>query len=163
MKKKPLTMTLTPGGRIPVKIKADNPQFIPMYKTAGSVAADLVANIPANETGDRVIHLGPGHIEVIDCGFNMALPVGWEAQIRCRSGLATRGVQVTNGIGTIDSDFRGRVTVIVNNAGREIINIKHGDRFAQMALKPVWYFAWDVTDVLDETERGENGLGSTGQ
>ena len=162
MKKASLSTTLTLGGRIPVKIKADSPQFIPMYKTKGAAAADLVANIPANEAGERVVHLGPGHIAVIDCGFNMALPPGWEAQVRCRSGLATRGVQVTNGIGTVDDDYRGRITVILNNAGREIVNIKHGDRFAQFALKPVWYFAWDVVDYLDETERGEGGMGSTG-
>lgn len=134
-----------------------------MYKSKGAAAADLIANIPPNETGERIIRLAPGHIETIDCGFSMALPPGWEAQIRCRSGMAQKGVQVTNGIGTIDDDYRGRLMVILNNAGREIVNIKHGDRFAQMALKPVWYFAWNMVNELDDTVRGEGGLGSTGQ
>jgi dUTP pyrophosphatase len=134
-----------------------------MYKTQGSVAADLVANIPPNDIGERIIRLAPGHIEVIDAGFCMALPPGWEAQIRCRSSMAQKGVQVTNGIGTIDSDYRGRIMVVLNNAGREIVNIKHGERFAQMSIKPVFYFAWNIVNELDDTERGEGGFGSTGQ
>jgi dUTP pyrophosphatase len=92
----------------------------------------------------------------------MALPPGWEAQIRPRSGLAQKGVQVTNSPGTIDDDYRGRLMVVLNNAGREIVNIKHGDRFAQMALKPVWYFSWNIVDELESTERGDAGFGSTG-
>jgi len=151
------------GERIPVKIKADSPQFIPMYKTMGSAAADLIANIPPNDVGERIIRLAPGHIETIDCGFSMALPPGWEAQIRCRSSMAQKGIQVTNGIGTIDDDYRGRIMVILNNTGREIVNIKHGDRFAQMALKPVYYFQWAIVNELEETARGEGGFGSTGQ
>lgn len=133
-----------------------------MYKTKGSAAADLIANIPANDVGERILRLAPGHIETIDCGFSMALPPGWEAQIRPRSGLAQKGVQVTNSPGTIDDDYRGRLMVVLNNAGREIVNIKHGDRFAQMALKPVWYFSWNIVDELESTERGDAGFGSTG-
>jgi dUTP pyrophosphatase len=155
------TISTQGGTRIPVKIKADSPQFIPMYKTKGSAAADLIANIPPNDIGERIIRIAPGHIETIDCGFTMALPPGWEAQIRARSGLAQKGIQVTNGIGTIDDDYRGRIMVIINNAGREIVNIKHGDRFAQMALKPVWYFEWNIVSELDETDR-KGGFGSTG-
>jgi len=159
-------MTLSPTSlmnpRIPVDIKADSPQFIPMYKTKGSAAADLVANIPENDRGDRFIQLLPGHVVTIDAGFCMALPSGWEAQIRARSSLAQKGVQVTNGPGTIDNDFRGRIQVILNNAGKEIVVIKHGERFAQMSLKPVWHFQWNMVDELDVTERGENGFGSTG-
>lgn len=133
-----------------------------MYKTKGSAAADLIANIPENDLGERIIRLAPGHIETIDCGFSMALPPGWEAQIRCRSSMAQKGVQVTNGIGTIDDDYRQNIKVILNNAGREIVNIKHGERFAQMTIKPVWYFSWNIVDELDVTERGESGFGSTG-
>lgn len=114
-----------------------------MYRTIESVAADLIANIPANDIGEQVIRLAPGHIETIDCGFNIALPVGWEAQIHCRCDMAQKGVQVTSGIGD------GRLTVILNNAGREIVNITHGDRFAQISLKPVWYFSWNVVKELE--------------
>lgn len=145
-----------------MKIKADSAQFVPMYKTKGSSCADLIANIPENDRGDRVVQLLPGHVVTIDAGFSMALPPGWEAQIRPRSGLAQKGIQVTNSPGTIDDDYRGRLGVILNNTGREIVNIRHGERFAQMALKPVWYFQWNIVSELDETERGEGGFGSTG-
>jgi dUTP pyrophosphatase len=133
-----------------------------MYKTKGSAAVDLIANVPEDDKGDRIVRLLPGHIETIDAGFSMALPAGWEAQIRPRSGLAQRGVQITNSPGTIDEDYRGRLQVIVNNAGKEIILIKHGDRFAQMLLKPVWRFQWNMVKELSVTERGTGGFGSTG-
>lgn len=136
--------------------------FIPMYKTKGSAAADLVANVEPDPVGKRELRLMPGHVVTVDCGFRMALEPGWEAQIRARSGLARSGVQVTNGIGTIDDDYRGRVQVILNNAGKEIVVIKHGDRVAQMALKPVYYFNWNIVSELDDTERGDGGFGSTG-
>lgn len=147
---------------VPVKIVADDPMFLPLYKSKGAAAADLVANIPVNSVGKREVTLTPGNVETIDCGFSMALPPGWEAQIRCRSSLARKGIQVTNGIGTVDDDYRGRVAVILNNAGKEIVILRHGDRIGQMALKPVWYFQWQIVDKLDETERGTGGFGSTG-
>jgi dUTP pyrophosphatase len=151
------------NNRIPADIVPDDAMFIPMYKTPGSAAADLVANIEPDGAGRREIKIGPGHIVTIDCGFRMALKPGWEVQIRARSGLARQGIQVTNGIGTIDEDYRGRVQVILNNAGREIVVIKHGDRIAQAALKPVYYFAWNVVTELDDTTRGQGGFGSTGK
>lgn len=154
-----MTMTnLIVGGRIQVRIKADNPQFIPGYKSLGAACCDLIANIPH---GDQVVYLIPGQIEIIDCGFSMSLPPGWEAQIRCRSSMAQKGIQVTNGIGTIDSDYRQNIKVVLNNAGRETVNIRHGDRIAQMSLGPVWHFQWEVVKELDETER-KGGFGSTG-
>jgi dUTP pyrophosphatase len=148
--------------RIPAQIVPDDPMFIPMYKSAGAACCDLVGNIPPDGNGRREVKLLPGHLVMIDCGFSMALEPGWEAQIRCRSGMANKGVQVTNGIGTIDDDYRGRVAVLLNNAGKEIIIIKHGDRVAQMALKPVYYFQWQIVKELGVTERGEGGFGSTG-
>ncbi len=154
-------MSSTKQTFVPARIVPDDPVFIPMYRTAGSAAADLVANIPPDAVGNRLIRLLPGHIETIDCGFSMALEPGWEAQIRCRSGLAQRGVQVTNGVGTIDDDYRGRVGVILNNVGKEIVVIKHGDRIAQMALKPVYHFGWQIVEKLEETAR-QGGFGSTG-
>lgn len=145
--------------RIPVSIIADSPEFIPQYKTKGSAAADLVANIPEGK-----VVLFPTEGKVIDAGFRMFLPENWEAQVRPRSGLAAKcQLQVTNSPGTIDSDYHGRVKVIVNNAGGGIIEIKHGDRFAQIALKPVFYFDWqETTEPPPATERGEGGFGSTG-
>ena len=147
--------------RVSVKIKAENPLFLPMYKSKDAACADLVANISSELYPNKVIHLAPGQVAVVDCGFSMALPTGWEAQIRCRSSLAEKGIQVTNSPGTIDADYRDNVKVILNNAGKEIVNIEHGKRFAQMALKPVWYINWNVVDSLDETDR-KGGFGSTG-
>jgi len=152
-----------PGSKIPVKIVADSPQFIPKYKTSGAAAADLVANIPTNDAGHNFVSVMPSQTEVIDCGFSMSLPQGWEAQIRARSGLAIQGLQVTNGPGTIDSDFTGRIKVIVNSASKNIIRITHGDRVAQILIKPVWQIDWIEVDSLETTERGNKGFGSTGK
>ena len=142
---------------ISTKIIADDPIFKPKYKTRGAGCCDLVANIPEGK-----ITLMPGHTVVVDCGFRMQLTPGYEALVRPRTSLARKGVIITNSPGTIDDDFRGRVQCIMGNFGREIIEIKHLDRIAQMALKPVWYFAWDDVDELDSTDRGEGMFGSTG-
>ena len=160
--KKEQKIHLTAGSRISVQIKADEARFIPMYKTSGAACADLIANIEPDEKGERTLRIMPGHVVTVDAGFSMALPAGWEAQIRARSGLAQKGIQITNGIGTIDDDYSGRIQAILNNAGKEIVVIKHGDRFAQMALKPVFYFQWDVVQELPITQRGTGGFGSTG-
>ena len=150
--------------RIPVKIKADDPDFVPKYKSRGAACCDLVANLTEPDaTGNYVLTINPGMTVVVDCGFTMQLVPGYEAQVRSRSGLARRGLIVTNGVGTIDDDYRGRVTVILTNVGKEIIQIKHKDRIGQMALKPVWYFVWEDVDDLDPTERGSGGFGSTGE
>ena len=132
------TEFLVAGNKVPVKIIADSPMFLPKYKTAGSAACDLIANIPTNDAGHNFVSIMPNQTELIDVGFRMSLPSGWEAQIRARSGLAVQGLQVTNSPGTIDSDYTGRVKVIVNSTSKNIIRITHGDRFAQMLIKPVW-------------------------
>jgi len=148
---------------IPVKIKADSPEFIPQYKTAGAAAADIVANIPLNDHGNRSILIMPNQIEVVDSGFSVEIPDGWEIQIRGRSGLATKGLQVTNSPGTIDSDYTGRIKIILNNTSKNIITINHGDRIAQLLIKPVWKINWVSTEAIEKvTKRGENGFGSTG-
>jgi dUTP pyrophosphatase len=151
------------NNRIPVKIIADSPEFIPQYKTAGAAAADVVANIPPNDAGHRTVLVMPNQIEIIDVGFSVEIPECWEIQIRGRSGLACRGLQVTNSPGTIDSDFRNRIKVIVNNCSKNIITITHGDRIAQMLIKPVYKFDWIEASELNQTERGLGGLGSTGK
>lgn len=142
---------------VPTKIVLDDPEFQPLYQTDGAAGADLYANLP---DGDIVLH--PGNRAIVDCGFSMAVPPGWEAQLRARSGLATKGLSVVNSPATIDEDYRGRIKVLLKNVGEDPIEIKHKQRFAQMLLKPVWKFGWEVVDSLDETNRGESGLGSTG-
>jgi len=143
--------------KVPTKIVLDDPEFLPQYQTDGAAGADLYANIPESS-----VSLGPGERTIIDCGFSMQLPTGWEAQLRARSGLATKGLQVVNSPATIDEDYRGRIKVILKNCGDEVILINHKQRFAQMLIKPVWKFDWQVVENLDATDRGESGLGSTG-
>jgi dUTP pyrophosphatase len=143
--------------KVPAQIILDEPEFLPSYQTEGAAGADLYANLP-----DGDISLVAGERAIVDCGFCMALPAGWEAQIRARSGLAAKGLQVVNSPGTIDEDYRGRIKVILKNCGEETIEIKHKQRFAQMLLKPVWKFDWHVVQSLNETKRGESGMGSTG-
>jgi len=151
------------GHKVDVQIVADSPEFIPEYKTVGSAGCDLRANIPADDTGRRVVTVMPNQVECVDAGFRMVLPFGWEAQIRPRSSLSLKGLQVTNSPGTIDSDYLGRIKVIVSNTSKNIINIQHGERFAQMLIKPVWQINWIAVDEIGTTtERGDGGFGSTG-
>lgn len=131
---------------------------LPAYQTALSAGADLRAAI------DGPLTLDPGERAVVRCGFAMALPAGWEAQVRPRSGLAVRhGITVLNAPGTIDADYRGEVMVPLINLGSEPFVIQRGERIAQMVLAPVVQVAWEPTDSLDETERGDKGFGSTGR
>ncbi len=98
----------------------------------------------------------------MDVGFSIAVPPGFEAQIRPRSGFGAKGIIVPNAPGTIDSPFRGRMCVLLTNLGKEPRPINHMDRIAQMALAPVWYFDFEPVDTLNTTDRGEGGFGSTG-
>ena len=131
---------------------------LPAFQTAGSAGADVRAALT-----DRVI-LEPGERTVIPCGFCMALPQGYEAQVRPRSGMAIRhGVTVVNAPGTIDSDYRGEVMVGLINLGKEVFEIKRGDRIAQVVIAQVNQVRFERTTTLDNTERGSGGFGSTGQ
>ena len=132
---------------------------LPAYQTTGAAGMDLLA---ALEPGELFV-LEPRARALIPTGLIMAVPEGYEVQIRPRSGLAVKhGVTVLNSPGTIDSDYRGEVRIALVNLGSEPFEIRRGDRIAQMVVAPVSR-AWprDVT-VLDETERGEGGFGSTG-
>lgn len=142
--------------KVPTKIKADDPSYIPVYQTDGSVCADLVANLPAP------LALPYRTTEIVDCGFSMELPPGYKAVTCARSSLAKKGLIVTNAPGQIDTDYRGRVKVLVTNVGKEIITISHGDRFAQIALEPVYIFKWKEVEELSDSDRDEGGFGSTG-
>lgn len=130
---------------------------LPTYETAGSAGADIQAAVEAPLT------LRPGERGLIPAGFAMALPVGFEAQVRPRSGLAVKnGLTVLNAPGTIDSDYRGEVKVPLINLGAEPFVIERGMRIAQMVIAPVVQGDFAEVDELDETERGAGGFGSTG-
>jgi len=132
---------------------------LPMAQSAGAAGADLAAALAEND----VVTLAPGQRGIVPCGFCMALPVGYEAQVRPRSGLAARhGVTVLNSPGTVDADYRGEVKVILINLGQEPFAIRRGDRIAQMVIAPVSVPEFVVENSLDGTERGANGFGSTG-
>jgi dUTP pyrophosphatase len=109
------------------------------------------------------ITIAPGDVKLVPCGFYMAVPVGHEAQIRPRSGLAIKhGVIVPNSPGTIDADYRGEVCVILANVGRDAFVVRRGMRIAQMVIAPVTRASVAEVDELDETSRGEGGFGHTG-
>lgn len=156
---------------VPVKIKVDPPatyqgreiDWTPAYQTEGSACVDLVANIPPDFTQQRRVTLHPRQSTMIDCGFSMALPPGYKAEVSARSGHAKAMLIVANAPGQVDSDFRGRVMVIVANIGKQTMTVEHGERFAQMWLDRVYRFEWDKTDTLPDTMRGEGGFGSTGR
>jgi dUTP pyrophosphatase len=133
---------------------------LPRQQTSGAAGVDLLAALGASE----IVTMAPGTRAVVPCGFAMALPIGFEAQVRPRSGLAAKhGVTVLNTPGTIDADYRGEVKVILINHGDAPFEIKRGDRIAQMVVAPVSAVGFSERDRLDETERGAGGFGSTGR
>ncbi|MBX7248460.1 MAG: dUTP diphosphatase [Caulobacteraceae bacterium] len=133
---------------------------LPAYGTAGAAGMDLRAAVPADQ--DLVIQ--PGARALVPTGLTVAVPVGYEAQVRPRSGLALKhGVTCLNSPGTIDSDYRGEVGVILANLGPEPFTIRRGDRIAQMVVASYAQVAWEESERLDETERGQGGFGSTGR
>lgn len=139
---------------------ADTSLGLPSYETAGAAGADLRANMP----GKQSIMLATGERALIPTGLRMAIPPGFEVQIRPRSGLALKhGVTLANTPGTIDSDYRGPVGVIVINLGQDLFTVTHGMRIAQMVVAPMVQARFAVVTELDETARGAGGFGSTGQ
>ena len=139
---------------------ADRDLGLPRYETAGAAGADLRANLP--DRGE--VELAPGARALIPTGLRLAIPAGYEVQIRPRSGLALKhGITLPNTPGTIDSDYRGPLGVIVLNAGTEPFLISHGDRIAQMLVAPVIQARFDLVEALDDTARGSGGFGSTGR
>lgn len=138
---------------------ADTTLGPPVYATAGAAGADLRANFPNR----GAVTLAPGARALIPTGLIVAIPDGYEMQLRPRSGLALRhGITLPNAPGTIDADYRGPVGVIVLNAGQEPFTITHGDRIAQAVVAPVTRAMFTETDALPRTERGAGGFGSTG-
>jgi dUTP pyrophosphatase len=145
---------------IPV-VQLDHAQGLPLpaYETNGAAGMDLRAAVA--EDAPRVIK--PGARFMVPTGLAFAVPAGFEAQVRPRSGLAAKaGVTCLNTPGTIDSDYRGEVKVILINLGEEDFTIRRGDRIAQLVIAPVVQASWGLTTSLDETTRGAGGFGSTG-
>ncbi|MEM8935957.1 MAG: dUTP diphosphatase [Pseudomonadota bacterium] len=130
---------------------------LPRYETALAAGCDIRAAV------SEPVTLQPGARAMIPTGLAIALPPGWEAQMRPRSGLAAKhGVALVNAPGTIDADYRGEIKVILINHGSEDFVVNRGERVAQMVIAPVFQAQFTVVDTLDDTERGEGGFGSTG-
>lgn len=128
---------------------------LPKYATTGSAGMDVLSA--------EQLSLKPGQRHAVATGLALAIPAGFEIQVRPRSGLALKhGISVPNTPGTIDSDYRGELKIILINHGDESFAIERGDRIAQLVLAPVVQAAWSEVDELDETTRGDGGFGSTG-
>ncbi len=130
---------------------------LPSYASSDSAGMDLSAAL------EEAIELGPGERALVPTGLSIALPCGFEAQVRPRSGLAIKhGVTVLNTPGTVDSDYRGEIKVVLINHGQEPFTVERGMRIAQMVIARHETVKWNVVDTLEETERGSGGFGSTG-
>ncbi len=133
---------------------------LPAYETSGSAGMDVRAAVPEGEP----MVLAPGARAMVPTGLSVAIPEGYEIQVRPRSGLAAKhGLTCLNTPGTIDSDYRGEIKVILINLGTEPFPIARGERIAQLVLAPVTQLGWAEVSSLDETLRGAGGFGSTGQ
>ncbi len=137
---------------------ADSALGLPAYETAGAAGADLRANLPHGP-----VTLAPGARALIPTGLHMEIPNGFEVQIRPRSGLALKhGITLPNSPGTIDSDYRGEVGVIMLNMAVDAFEVTHGMRIAQMVVAPVVQARFALVETLADTARGTDGFGSTG-
>ncbi len=142
---------------------ADAALPLPAYETRGAAGADLRANLPPDGRAGGVV-LRPMERCILPTGLRLEIPRGHEVQIRPRSGLALKhGITLANTPGTIDSDYRGPLGVLLVNLGTESYNVHHGDRIAQMIVAPVVQARFELTSRLGETARGQGGFGSTGR
>jgi len=139
------------------RLKKNHPVSLPRYMTEGSSGMDLFASL------EEEVILMPGERQLVPTGISVAIPEGFEGQVRPRSGLAIRnGIGLVNGPGTIDSDYRGEVGILLINFGPEPFTIRNGERIAQMVISPVIRPVLVETDDLPPTRRQEGGFGSTG-
>lgn len=143
---------------VEIQIQKLHPQaIVPQYMTEHAAGMDLCAAL------DHPITLAPGARIIVPTGIAMAIPAGFEGQVRPRSGLAIRqGITMLNSPGTIDADYRGEIGVIAINHGADEVTFRHGDRIAQMIIAPVVRASLQVVDALNETSRGAGGFGHTG-
>ena len=140
-----------------VKVVNKSNHRLPEYQTAGAAGMDLKADI------SEPVVLKPGEVQVIPTGLYMAIPEGYEIQVRSRSGLAAKNsIFCLNSPGTLDADWRGNTGVILANFGKHNFVINPGDRIAQAVLNKIEKIEWDEVSALDNTDRGEGGFGSTG-
>ena len=139
------------------RLKKDHPVSLPQYMTEGSSGMDLFASLAQEVT------LVPGERKLIPSGISIAIPEGFEGQIRPRSGLAIqKGIGIVNGPGTIDADYRGEVGVLLINFGQDPFTVRNGDRIAQMVISPVYRVTLEEVDDLPPTPRQGGGFGHTG-
>ncbi|MCQ2592808.1 MAG: dUTP diphosphatase [Treponema sp.] len=144
--------------KVNVKCIKKEGAVLPEYKTEGAAGADLYAFLP-----DGAVVIPAGKFAMIPTGLFFEIPQGYEIQVRPRSGLAAKnGITVLNTPGTIDSDYRGEIKIVLINLGQEDFTINDKDRIAQMIISPVIQAKFEITENLSETERGEGGFGSTG-
>ena len=143
---------------IQIPVINDSPYDLPAYATVSSAGLDLKAVL------DQPIRLQPLERKIIGTGLKIALPEGYEAQVRPRSGLAAKyGITVLNAPGTIDADYRGEIGVILVNLSNEAVEIAPGERIAQLVVAQYTQVDWELVATLDTTARGEGGFGSTGK
>lgn len=154
-------MTLSPPVTVQIRrLPHAEGLALPSYETAHAAGMDLRAAVP----DDAPLTLQPGSWLMVPTGLAIALPEGFEAQVRPRSGLAAKhGITCLNSPGTIDADYRGELKVILINHGPEAFIIRRGERIAQMVVAPVIQARWAEVETLSETVRGEGGFGSTGR
>lgn len=142
---------------------ADPAVALPAYETTGAAGADIRANLPAGQRAAGLV-LAPMARAIVPTGLRVAVPAGYEMQIRPRSGLAAKhGITLVNSPGTIDSDYRGPLGVVLINLGDAPFTVVHGERIAQMVIAPVVQAVFAEARTLDETARGAGGFGSTGR
>lgn len=140
-----------------VKIINESNNALPEYQTSGAAGMDIRAFVPSD------IKIKPGEVKLVPTGLYLEIPKGYEIQVRARSGLALKNsIGVANGIGTIDSDYRGELCVILVNFGQNEFVVKNGDRIAQIVLNKYEPIEFVVDEELSSTERGEGGFGSSG-
>ncbi|QDC08264.1 dUTP diphosphatase [Oceanicola sp. D3] len=142
---------------------ADPAVPLPSYETHGAAGADVRANFPEEQRASGLT-LAPGARAIVPSGLRVEIPEGFEVQVRPRSGLAAKhGVTLVNTPGTIDSDYRGPLGILMINLGDEPFTVAHGDRIAQLVVAPVVQAAFTKADVISDTARGTGGFGSTGR
>ena len=148
---------MTENNKVKVKIVTKTGD-VPKYETAGSAGMDLKADLKTSVT------LNPMERQLIPTGLFIELPIGYEAQVRARSGLSIKyGITLINAIGTVDSDYRGELKVPLVNLGNEPFVIKHGERLAQLVVTKHDIVQWEIVERLEDTDRGSGGFGHTGK
>lgn len=141
-----------------IKIVTVSDRYLPVYKTEGAACADVFARL------EHSVNLKPNTRILVPLGFSIELMSGWELQVRGRSGHANKhGIMITNGIGTIDSDFRGEVSVLLYNSGEQEFALYDGLSVAQVCIQPTHKIEWQIVSSLENTVRGNKGFGSTSE